>query len=281
VTNTKSDDRAQRTLAKAAANGDRAAAEKLLAEIQGPVYGLALRMLGHPSDAEDAAQEILVIVLTHLGSFQGEAALSTWVYRIAANHLLRVRRGRREVLSFELLAERLDDGLRDSDSADPEAELLTLEIRLRCTEAMLLSLDRPSRVAFILGEIFELSGEEAAFVLEIDAAAYRKRLSRARQLLLAFMRDRCGVYDTGNPCRCRRQVDSALVDGRLERHDLPLARHPAQLEQRVIERGAREVGALMQVANVMRAHPEYAPPPSMLRHVRELLDAGRLELLRN
>jgi RNA polymerase sigma factor (sigma-70 family) len=281
VAKTKLDDGALKALAKTAAGGDRAAAEKLLRTIQSPVYGLALRMLGHPADAQDAAQEILVIVLTHLGSFQGESALSTWVFRIAANHLSRARRGRRGVLSFELLAERLDGALRESDSADPEAELLTLEIRLRCTEAMLLSLDRPSRIAFILGEIFELSGDEAALVLEVDAATYRKRLSRARRLLLAFMRERCGVYDVENPCRCRRQVDAALSDGRLEASDLPLARHPAHVEPRVLERGVEEVGALMRVANVMRAHPEYTPPASILTHVRELLDAGRLELLRN
>ena len=69
------------------------------------------------------------------------------------------------------------------------------EIRLRCTEGMLLSLDRESRMAFILGEIFELSGDAAAQVLELEPAAYRQRLSRARQQLLGFMRERCGVYE--------------------------------------------------------------------------------------
>jgi hypothetical protein len=136
-------------------------------------------------------------------------------------------------------------------------------------------------MAYILGEIFELSGEEAAVVLEIDPATYRKRLSRARQLLLTFMRDRCGVYDAKNPCRCRRQIDSALADGRLQRSDMPLARHPVRIEQHVLEQGAKEVADLMQVANVMRGHPEYAPPESMLARLRELLHGGRLALLRN
>ena len=53
---------------RAAAAGDRAAAHDVLRAVQDRVYRLALRMLGHPQDAEDAAQEILVIVLTHLGS---------------------------------------------------------------------------------------------------------------------------------------------------------------------------------------------------------------------
>ena len=77
--------------ALAAAAGDQAAARSILDAFQHDVYGLALRMLGHPTDAEDAAQEILVIVLTHLGSFRGESSLKTWVLRIAGNHLSRAQ----------------------------------------------------------------------------------------------------------------------------------------------------------------------------------------------
>ena len=275
-------DEALRGWVAAARGGDRAAARRLLEAIQDPVYRLALRMLGHPADAEDAAQEILVVVLTHLGSFRGESALWTWVFRIAANHLLRARRGRRETLSFELLGDRLDGSLGDpSGPPDPEIDAMALEIRLRCTEGMLLCLDRPLRIAFILGEIFQLSGEEAEQVLEVDAATWRKRLSRARKLLLGFMRHRCGVFDPANPCRCRGQVAAALADGRLRPGELTLARHPVRGGTAAVQRGAREVGALLRVADVMRGHPEYAAPEPMLRRLRELLDAGRLEILRD
>ncbi len=279
--NEASNEDALRAWATAAQGGDRTAARLLLEAIQDPVYRLALRMLGHPADAEDAAQEILVVVLTHLGSFRGESALRTWVFRIAANHLLRARRGRRETLGFELLGERLDGSLGDPpELPEPELEAMALEIRLRCTEAMLLCLDRPLRIAIILGEIFALSGEEAAHVLEVDAATWRKRLSRARKLLLAFMRHRCGVFDPANPCRCRGQVGAALADGRLRPDELLLARHAVRGEPRVLQRAAREVGALLRVAEVIRGHPDYAAPERMLQRVRELLDAGRLELLR-
>src|SRR5205807_1843042 len=145
------------------------------------------------------------------GSFRGESALKTWVWRIAANYLARARRGRREIISFELLDERLRSGLRDppTERPDPEAEALARELRLRCTEAMILSLDRELRIAYVLGDIMSLSGEEAADVLEIEPAAYRKRLSRARDRLYDFVRGWCGVFDAANPCRCAAQVDCA------------------------------------------------------------------------
>jgi RNA polymerase sigma factor (sigma-70 family) len=280
---TRPSDESLQAWARSAAAGDRDAAHRLLEAVQDFVYRLALRMLGHPADAEDATQEILVIVLTHVGSFEGRSAFTTWVYRLAANHLLRARRGRREVLTFETLGERLDAGLggEDPDPSDPELETMAVEIRLRCTEAMLLSLDRDLRLAFILGEILRLSGDDAAAVLEVDSATYRKRLSRARQLLLGFMRARCGIYDPANPCRCKRQIPAALADGRLRSDELTLANHAVRPEPRALERGAQEVGELMRVAEILRGHPDYAAPQAMVQRVRELVDSAGLEILRH
>jgi RNA polymerase sigma factor (sigma-70 family) len=265
---------------RSAAAGDRAAAREVLDAIQDDVYRLALRMLGHPADAEDAAQEIAIIVLTHLGSFRGESAFGTWVWRIAANHLRRVRRGRRETITFDILDERLRTGLREEPS-DPETEALAGELRLRCTEAMLLCLDRDLRIAYILGDLFELSGDEAAEVLQIEPAAYRKRLSRARRRLHEFVRDWCGVYAPENPCRCTHQVKCAIERGLADPNDRYLSMHRARPAKAVVERAAGEVTGLLRVAEVLRDHTDYLAPESMVKSLRELLDSGRLELLRS
>jgi RNA polymerase sigma factor (sigma-70 family) len=270
---------------RAAAAGDRAAAHKVLRAIEDRVYRLALRMLGHPQDAEDAAQEILVIVLTHLGSFRGESSFSTWVWRIAARRLAEVKRGRRETDSFEALEERLT-GFRESAHAlpvlpDAESAVFAHEVRLRCTEAMILSLDRQARIAYLLGDIFNLSGDEAAAVLEIDPATYRKRLARARERLYEFMRQRCGVFDPANACQCERVAAGASVCGLLRPEALLFANHPARAAKQVVDRATREVTDLLRVAEVIRDHPDYAAPGSLVAELRELLDSDRLELLRS
>ncbi len=124
----------------AASSGDRVATEEVLAAVQDGIYRLALRMLGHPDDAQDATQETLIVVLTHLATFRGESGFRTWVWRIAANHLVRFRQGRRETIDFGTLAGRLDAGYRAEPSRLPEAEasLFATEVRLRCTQVMLL-----------------------------------------------------------------------------------------------------------------------------------------------
>jgi DNA-directed RNA polymerase specialized sigma24 family protein len=77
--------------------GDREALEELLEGHQAWIYNIALRMLFHPQDAEDATQEILVKVLTRLSSFEGRSSFRTWLYRVAFDHLLNVKRGREEL----------------------------------------------------------------------------------------------------------------------------------------------------------------------------------------
>ena len=101
-----------KALVAQARGGDRDSLEHLVVQIQRPVYNLALRMLWHPEDARDASQEILVRVVTHLGSFRGESGFLTWVYRVAANHLITARQGRveRQEPTFERFAEDLADG---------------------------------------------------------------------------------------------------------------------------------------------------------------------------
>ena len=67
--------------------GDKKALETVLASVQDMVFNLSLRMLGTFPDAEDASQDILLKIMTHLSSFKGESSFSTWVFSIAANHL--------------------------------------------------------------------------------------------------------------------------------------------------------------------------------------------------
>jgi RNA polymerase sigma factor (sigma-70 family) len=86
----------ERALVARACSGDREALEELVRWHQGWIYNIALRMLYHPQDAEDATQEILIKVVTQLASFEGRSSFRTWLYRIVVNHVLNMRRGRIE-----------------------------------------------------------------------------------------------------------------------------------------------------------------------------------------
>jgi RNA polymerase sigma factor (sigma-70 family) len=207
--------------------GDREALESVIAAIQPDVHRIALRFLWHPEDAEDATQEILIRVMTRLETFRGESAFRTWVFRVASNRLLTIRakRAERQAMSFEEFAADLESGLSEDVVTIPDIEqdLLLDEVRIGCTMAMLLCLERPYRLAYILGEIMELDHNEGAAVMDISPAAFRARVSRARRSITALMTSRCGLVDASNPCRCRKRVATAIRLGRVDPHNLLFA----------------------------------------------------------
>lgn len=267
-------------LARDAAAGDRDAAAAVIAAVAGDVYGLALRMLWHPADAEDAAQEVLIKVLTRLDSFRGESALRTWVFRIACNHLLNVRRGRieRQGLSFEAMRRDLAEGLGPPAADSAEDRVLVEEVKIGCTRAMLQCLDREHRLAYVLGAVYELPGEDAAALLGIAPAAFRKRLSRARDRIRAFMEGTCGLLRPDNACRCARRVQPALRLGRVDPRQLLFQGRPAP-EAPSLLRAVGEMERLHdEAAAIHRASPDVAAPAALLDRVRRLLDS-RSELL--
>jgi RNA polymerase sigma factor (sigma-70 family) len=251
-------------LAARARNGDRDALESLVVALKDDVYGLALRMLWHPQDAEDATQEILVRVVTRLATFRGESAFRTWVFRVAANHLLNARRGRAEVpISFDQFAGELGRGLADR-APGPDSRLLEEEVKIGCTTGMLLCLDRDHRLAYVLGEIVGLDSGAAAVALDIEPAAFRKRLQRSRERLQQFMAGHCGLLNASAPCRCAKRIDGAIAAGRVDPRRLLFATH-------AVRRAVERLDELRDAASVYRSHPDYAAPDGLVARVRAAL----------
>ena len=272
----------ERELVARAVGGDKAALAEVLASLQDPLYRLALRMTWRPADAEDATQEILIRVITRLSSWRGEAALLTWAYRIGANYLLNLKRQtphEAQAMSFDEFRAGLADGLATADYNGPDARLLAEETRLACTQAMVQCLGRAERVAYVLGEIFELPSPEAAWILDVTPAAYRKRLERARQRIRAFMTSTCGLVNPDAFCRCSRRVEKAVAIGRLDPRHPVFSTHPVSRPGRDVAAAAAQIGRLHDAAAVLRAHPDYAAPRDKARAVLTLLQSGRFQLL--
>jgi RNA polymerase sigma factor (sigma-70 family) len=264
--------------------GNREALEAVILHIQDRVFGLALRILGHPEDAEDAAQEILIRIITHLATFRGESSFTTWVYRISVNYLLstRKRKAEQQYSSFEAFAEEIDTGLasrRPGNLSEAEIALLAEEMMISCTQGMLLCLDRYHRTAYILGEIFEVTGEQGGYILDISPAAFRKRLSRARERLNNFMQHHCGLVNPANPCLCTKQITDRNEDGQIEKSRLLFTGYPCRARRDpVVMKGMQELDELERVSGIFRSHPDYAAPPTFLNHLKNLMDSGRFQL---
>ncbi|HEX2911162.1 MAG TPA: RNA polymerase sigma factor [Chloroflexia bacterium] len=274
-------------LVEEAKEGNYEALETLLRAVQNQVYNLALRMLWLPADAQDATQEILIKVFTHLSEFRQESAFTTWVYRIASNYLLTTRKRRAEMreTTFDSLGDYIDRAVATTAASGQQVEdrVLNQEIKLTCTLAMLLCLDREDRLTYILGQIFQVSSEQGAYLMDTTPAAFRKRLSRARQKLRDFVSARCGIYNPANPCRCSKIAAYKLETGELRPQKLFLASSPV-LPQEVEEaarQGLEEMYQFSRMAALFRSHPAYASPQDFTLKIRQLITSGDFRMLRD
>lgn len=154
-----------------------------------PVFRTCLRLLGDLPAAEDAAQEVFLRVFERIGSFNGRAAFSTWLYRLTVNHCLNLleRLQRRTTLTVEDVQEPVDP------SPEPECAYRRAESQdmlVRALEALSIEY----RTILVLREIEELSYREIAAVLDVPAGTVMSRLSRARDALRVVW-----TAETGSP----------------------------------------------------------------------------------
>jgi RNA polymerase sigma factor (sigma-70 family) len=273
-----------RALVARARGGNREALEALVRRHQGWIYNLAIRMLYHPQDAEDATQEILIKAVTRLSSFDGRSSFRTWLYRIVINHVLNMKRGRTEQtpISFRFYGEELDNtpdlDLPDSSSVPAEVRLLVAEAMMSCVSGMLLCLDREQRLTYILGEIFAVTDTIAAELLEISCENFRQRLARARRDLHNFMNDKCGLVNRANPCRCAKKTRGFIQAGHVDPENLLFARDHLQQVREVVPEAYKAIRTLDdQCADIYRQHPFYEAPDlvPVLRRLVESPDFRR------
>jgi len=165
--------------------GDREEFSRLVDDYSGPIYRLALKILGNTTDAEDVLQNTFLKALQHLKDFEGRSSVSTWLYRIASNEALMLLRKQRPEIS-------LSDAVQDDDSNSdyfpeqftdwcclPEDEFLLSESKAALDRAV-GHLPETQRIVFILRDIEGLSIRETSEALDLNEAAVKTRLLRAR-----------------------------------------------------------------------------------------------------
>lgn len=272
-------------LVSAAQAGDQSALKNLVQEVQDQIHHLAMRMMVNPDDAQEATQEILILVITKLSTFEGKSAFKTWVYRVAANYLINAKKIRDKELglTFDIFKQDLESGLdpktSSSDILSPnitsgEDRIWLNELRVSCTMAMLLCLDLKHRLAYVLGDILDFPQSEAAEILDLSTANYRKRLSRARNEVVAFTSRNCGIANSKAKCSCPRRLPAARKLGRIP--EKGSATSPAYALQdapdyiAVIE-DVQALEAELQTIKLQRATPTFASPQDFANKLASVL----------
>lgn len=271
-----------RALVNKATAGDKKALETLVTGVQDIVFNLSLRMLGAFADAEDATQDILLKMITHLSSFRGDSSFTTWVFSIAVNHLKNYKKHMfaHYPLSFEYYGDDIENGkIQDVPdlTQNVEKDILAEELKMSCTNVMLQCLDTESRCIFILGTMFRVDSRIAGDLLGLTPEAYRQRLSRIRKKMADFLRQYCGEYGSGK-CKCKDRVNYAIQSHRL---------NPLQLDYMTATEISPQM--IMDVKNAMEDIDDlsqdfsfckpYQSPERTKHLIQEFLDSTQLSII--
>ncbi len=172
--------------------GDKEAFGLLVSKYQRKLHRLLSRLIRDPAEVEDVAQETFIKAYRALGSFRGDSAFYTWLYRIgvntAKNYL--VSTGRRAPTSTDFdssEAETFEDAEQLRDNNTPERLLMTREIG-QTVETAMAALPEELRTAIMLREIEGMSYEEIANIMDCPIGTVRSRIFRAREAISEKLR---------------------------------------------------------------------------------------------
>jgi RNA polymerase sigma-70 factor (ECF subfamily) len=163
--------------------GEASAFEEVYRTHASKLYGLILRMVGNPADAEDLLQEVFMGAFRKLDGFRGDSALGTWLYRLTTNHVLDHLRSR--AAKVGQLTETFDD---DPVLPDPGSRAIAAQtIAQMDLERALSQLPPGCRAAFLLHDVEGLEHREVAEALGIAEGTSKSQVHKARLRLRALL----------------------------------------------------------------------------------------------
>jgi len=203
---------------KSALKGDTSALNELIERHYTFTFNVCLKMLYSHHDAEDVNNEIWIKIISRLSSFNFKSAFKTWLYRIAVNHILDMKKK-----SIELAINGGFDGYKKNLESIPTHELNGEEViilsesineaKIGCMSGMLMCLDREQRLIYVMGDIFGIDHTLGSEIFDLSLSNYRKKLSRARTDLFSFMNDQCSLVNKNNPCSCNKKTKGFIGAG--------------------------------------------------------------------
>ncbi|MBL4704041.1 MAG: RNA polymerase sigma factor [Flavobacteriales bacterium] len=266
-----------------ALKGDKTALENLVKKHQNFIYNVALAMVSDPNNAADITQEVLIKLITKLGTFKSDSNFRTWLYRIVKNHFLNMKRRKYETqpMSFSDYGKGLDtipDELLSNYSFEIDNKMLVEEAKISCMKGMLLCLDREQRFIYIIGELFEFSDTIGSEVMEISKANFRVKLHRAKTQLYGFMNNKCGLINKDNPCRCARKTAGFIKKGYVDPVNLYFQKERittiGKLANKKVNAFDNEV--INDYQKLFQNHP-YVKSPDQLKTVKKLLSTKSIK----
>lgn len=178
------------------------------------IFNYALRLCSNPVLAEDLAQETFINAWNNLSKLNNSYAVKAWLRKICLNNYLMYERKNKnyQEITVEDMTQLEQEGtFITAEIPKPEEELIVAEdikeLQNGCFLAMARYLTLHQRIAFSLTDMFGLSIEEVAQIMDLSKGAVKGLLYRARMNLDSFFSNHCSIIDIKNPCSCKAWIE--------------------------------------------------------------------------
>lgn len=177
----------EQELIRAAQRGSERAFEEIVQRYEKQVYHLALRMCGREEDAWEVYQEAFLSAWRGLGSFRGDAALSTWLYLLTSNAAIDYLRRQNRQRALEGTSLDDEEAPEPADTAPSPAQAAEQGELREQIQAGLMALSASQRQVLLLRELQGLTYEEISRALALDLGTVKSRIARGRENLRKFL----------------------------------------------------------------------------------------------
>jgi RNA polymerase sigma factor (sigma-70 family) len=238
---------------------------RLLNGIKDQIFNLSARMLSDVQSAEDATQDIFLKIFNQIGTLKDKAKFKPWALTVAKNHLLNVVKedARFQHISFDIMEHDCSISLSNScltDVADMEKDKMLAELKISCSQAMLMCLTKEERFIYILSSMFELNSIDGGTIMEISPDTYRQKLHRARTKLKNFLEKNCGLINKSATCQCRKRLDYAFSKGRISKDKLDFTAEKYIPGDMNIPAFIEMMENYEDYSDIFKQNPQYAMP---------------------
>lgn len=264
-------------------DGNLNALEQLILHHQCWIYNIAFRMIGDAYEAEDITQEILIKILTKISTFDStKSAFRTWLYRIVINHVLNLKRSKKEALMVTAVKtgnfeEYINEYGNTKVQSNIEKRLILEEIKQACFQCITLCLKRRERIVFILSGVFEVSDKVGSEICEISRENYRQILSRSRKKIFHFFDTNCSLVDPHNPCKCSDKMDIMLKLGIIQPSHPIVQKESSDHIKAMLANSMKDISDSYYEFNMLFNHQPFLEPPDMLHWLNQFLNKKNMK----
>lgn len=173
----------EQELIESAKGGNKKAMAELVKQFENTVYNFSFKICRNPEKAENTMQETFLSMVKSLHQFDGKSKLSTWLYRIAANHcMMEARKKKNQFVSIDDDDELYETDLQADWNSIPSNVVENRELKVMLDKAI-EKLSPEYRIVFMLRDVEGLSTEETGRITKLSVPAVKSRLHRARAYL--------------------------------------------------------------------------------------------------